>query len=146
MPTGNDSEAQLNQFVKNLSKLKSPPSPLILHTFFRHHDSFIPKYKPPPSAKFPINLRKFYRESNIKKCAAACLCSEIGIYRDNLSPIIIVIAQNSFDLSITDIAFVIYLLSSIKYYDKRFFMHIVFRVREMALWKKCTVSISSCCN
>ena len=41
---------------------------------------------------------------------------EMGIYRDNLSAIvigdnllpIIVIAQNSFDLSITDIAFVIY--------------------------------------
>ena len=40
----------------------------------------------------------------------------MGIYRDNLSAIaisdnllpIIVIAQNSFDLSITDIAFVIY--------------------------------------
>ena len=42
--------------------------------------------------------------------------TEIGIYRDNLSAIvigdnflpIIVIAQNSFELSITDIAFVIY--------------------------------------
>ena len=41
---------------------------------------------------------------------------EMGIYRDNLSAIvignnllpIIVIAQNSLDLSITDIAFVIY--------------------------------------
>ena len=32
----------------------------------------------------------------------------MGIYRDNFLPII-VIAQNSFDLSITDIAFVIYL-------------------------------------
>ena len=40
----------------------------------------------------------------------------MGIYRDNLSAIvigdnllpIIVIAQNSFDLSITDIAFVVY--------------------------------------
>ena len=31
----------------------------------------------------------------------------MGIYRDNLLPII-VIAQNMFDLSITDIAFVIY--------------------------------------
>ena len=44
------------------------------------------------------------------------LSAEMGIYRDNLSAIvigdnllpIIVIAQNSFDLSITDIAFVIY--------------------------------------
>ena len=42
--------------------------------------------------------------------------SEMSIYRDNLSTIvicdnllpIIVIAQNSFDLSITDIAFVLY--------------------------------------
>ena len=40
----------------------------------------------------------------------------MGVYRDNLSAVIIadnlspiiVIAQNSFDLSITDIAFVIY--------------------------------------
>ena len=44
------------------------------------------------------------------------LCSEMSIYRDNLSAIvivdnlspIIVIAQNSFGLSITDIAFAIY--------------------------------------
>ena len=44
--------------------------------------------------------------------------AEMGIYRDNLSAIfigdnflpIIVIAQNSFDLLITDIAFVIYLV------------------------------------
>ena len=44
------------------------------------------------------------------------LSSEMGIYRDNLSAIvisdiflpIIVIAQNSLDLSTTDIAFVIY--------------------------------------
>ena len=33
--------------------------------------------------------------------------AEMGIYRDNLS-LIIVIAQNSLDLSITDIAFSIY--------------------------------------
>ena len=56
----------------------------------------------------------------------------MGIYRDNLSAIvtgdnllpIIVIAQNSFDLSITDIAFV-EMLSPINYRDKRFFMHAV---------------------
>ena len=44
------------------------------------------------------------------------LSSKLGIYRDNLSAIvigdnllsIIVIAQNNFDLSIIDIAFVIY--------------------------------------
>ena len=63
-----------------------------------------------------------------------------GIYRDNLSAIvigdnllaIIVIAQNSFDLSITDIAFVIYsiLLSPINYREKRFFMHTVFKLRS----------------
>ena len=41
-------------------------------------------------------------------------CSEMGIYRDNLSAIVIsdnflsIIAQNNFDLSITVIAFVIY--------------------------------------
>ena len=46
---------------------------------------------------------------------SSLLYSEMGIYRDNLSAIvigdnlllIIVIAQNSFDLSITDIAFAI---------------------------------------
>ena len=45
---------------------------------------------------------------------SGCLYAEMGIYRNNLSAIIyyqisiIVIAQNSFDLSIIDIAFVIY--------------------------------------
>ena len=47
---------------------------------------------------------------------------EMGIYRDNLSAIvigdnflpIIVIAQNSFDLSIADIAFVIYFVMADK--------------------------------
>ena len=55
----------------------------------------------------------------------------MGIYRGNLLPII-VIAQNrpNFDLSITDIAFVIYLLSPINYRDKRFFMHAVFKLRS----------------
>ena len=67
----------------------------------------------------------------------------MGIYHDNLSAIvigdnflpIIVIAQNSFDLSITNIAFVIsyILLSPINYRDKQFFMHTVFKVRELAL-------------
>ena len=45
-----------------------------------------------------------------------CLLSEMGVYGDNLLVIvigndllpIIIIAQNSFDLSINDIAFVIY--------------------------------------
>ena len=57
----------------------------------------------------------------------------MGIYRDNLSAIvigdnflpIIVIAQNSFDLSITDIAFVIYFVITVNYRDKRLFMHTV---------------------
>ena len=51
-------------------------------------------------------------------CNHAYLNAEISIYRDNLSAMvigdnflpIIVIAQNNFDLSITDIAFVIYLV------------------------------------
>ena len=51
------------------------------------------------------------------------LWAEMGIYRDNLSAIvigddflpIIVIAQNGFDLSITDIAFVIYLVIADKF-------------------------------
>ena len=47
----------------------------------------------------------------------SCILAEIGIYRDNSTAIvigdnnllpIIVIAQNSFDLSITDISFVTY--------------------------------------
>ena len=62
----------------------------------------------------------------------------MGIYRHNLSAIvigdnvlpIIVIAQNSLDLSITDNAFVIYLLSRINYRDKWFFMHAVFKLQS----------------
>ena len=62
------------------------------------------------------------------------LCSEMGIYRDNLSAIVIgdnllpniVIAQNSLDLSITDIAFVKYLVIS----DKQFFMLAVFKLQS----------------
>ena len=49
-------------------------------------------------------------------CSVAALHAEMSIYRDNLSAIVIgdnvlpivVIAQDSLDLSITDIAFVIY--------------------------------------
>ena len=67
----------------------------------------------------------------------------MGVYRDNLLAIvigdnflpIIVIAQNSLDLSITNIAFVIILLSPINYRDKRIFMHTVFKVKELALWQ-----------
>ena len=42
--------------------------------------------------------------------------TEMGIYRNNLSAIVIgdVIAQNSFDLSITDIAFVIHIVIAYK--------------------------------
>ena len=62
----------------------------------------------------------------------------MGIYRDNLSAIvigdnflsIIVIAQNSLDLSITVIAFVNILLSPINYRDKRFFMYAVFKLQS----------------
>ena len=70
----------------------------------------------------------------------------MGIYRDNLSAIvigdnflsIIVIAQNSLDLSITVIGLLYILLSSVNYRDKRFFVHAVlnFKVSELALWKK----------
>ena len=38
------------------------------------------------------------------------------------------------------------LLSPINYRDKRFFMHTVLKVSELALWKKYTVSIKSCHN
>ena len=54
---------------------------------------------------------------------------EVGIYRDNLLPIII-IAHNGFNLLITDIASVISLLSPINYCDKPFLMHTVFKVTE----------------
>ena len=61
--------------------------------------------------------------------------AEMGIYCDNSSAIviggiflpIIVIGQNSLDSSITDIAFVIFLLLLLNYRDKRFFMHTVFQ-------------------
>ena len=67
------------------------------------------------------------------------------VHRDNLLPII-VIAQNSFDLSLTDIAFVIISLSPINYRDKRFFMHTVIKVSELALWKKYAAFLKCCCN
>ena len=52
----------------------------------------------------------------------------MSIYRDDLSPII-VIAQNSFDLSITD---VIYFVIAVNYRDKVFFLHTVFKLQ---CWK-----------
>ena len=80
----------------------------------------------------------------------------MGIYRLNLAAIviggnlspIIVIAQNKFDLSITDIAFVNISLSPINYRDTRFLCTqcFNFKVSALALWKKYTVSIKTCCN
>ena len=72
----------------------------------------------------------------------------MGIYRDNLLPII-VIAQSSYDLSITDIAFVIYFvivhkLSRLN--DSLCLQCSNFRISELALWKKDTVPFKSCCN
>ena len=65
--------------------------------------------------------------------------AKMSIYQDNLSAIVIddnllpliFIAKNSLDLSITDIAFIIYFV--INYRDKRFFMHTVFKASELAL-------------
>ena len=62
----------------------------------------------------------------------------MGIYRDNLSAIvigdnflsIIVIAQNSLDLLITVIALLYILLSPVNYRDKRFFVHAVFKLQS----------------
>ena len=69
----------------------------------------------------------------------------MGIYRDNLSAVvigdnltpIIAITQNSFDLSITYIAFVIQyiLLLPINYRDKRFFMPPVFKTLKLESWR-----------
>ena len=67
--------------------------------------------------RFPNFFRSYLRLRvvyELKKCYS--FRAEIGIYRDNLSArvignnflLIIVIAQNSLDLSITDIAVVIY--------------------------------------
>ena len=78
----------------------------------------------------------------------------MGIYRDNVSAIIIgdnllpiiVISQNSFVYRLP-ISFSQYiLLSPINDRDKRFFMHTVFKASELALWEKYSVSIKSCCN
>ena len=74
----------------------------------------------------------------------------MGSYRDYLSAIvigdnllsIIVIAQNSFNLLITDIALVNYFVIV----DKRFFKRTVFKVDELALCKKYPVPIKFCCN
>ena len=61
----------------------------------------------------------------------------MGIYRDNLSPII-VIALLIYRLLILLLQ---YILSPTNYRDKRFFMHTAFKVAELALRKKFTVSI-----
>ena len=76
----------------------------------------------------------------------------MGIYRDNLSAItfyrlslslkIIVIYRLSLSLSLY------ILLSPINYRDKRFICTqcLNFKVSELALWKKHTVSIKNYCN
>ena len=78
----------------------------------------------------------------------------MGIYRDNLSAIvigdnflpIIVIAQNSFDLYRLPISLLQYIsLSPINYRDKRFCMHTVFKFSELTLWKKYPVFLKYCC-
>ena len=59
----------------------------------------------------------------------------MGIYCDNLLAIVTgdnffpIIAQNSLDL----LLLYYFLLSPINYRDKRFFMHSVFKVRELTL-------------
>ena len=65
--------------------------------------------------------------------------AEMGIYRDNLSAIIFY--RLSLSLKIVwiyrlPISLLQYIsLSSINYRDKRFFMHTVFKVRELAQWQ-----------
>ena len=76
----------------------------------------------------------------------------MGIYRDNLSAIvigdnllpIIVISQYNFDLSITVIAFLTYFVIAIN--DFLCTQCLNLEVSELALWKKHTVSIKTCCN
>ena len=92
--------------------------------------------------KIATSSVNFFMESagNVWNSRQCMVQSEMGIYRDNLSAIIIgdnflsiiVIAQNSLDLSITVIAFVItyILLSPINYREKRFFMHAVFKLQS----------------
>ena len=83
--------------------------------------------------------------------------AEMGIYRDSLSAIvigdnllpIIVIAENSFDLSITDIALATYFVIADKLSrqnDSLCTQCSNFKVSKLALWKKHTVSTKSCCS
>ena len=77
----------------------------------------------------------------------------MGIYRDNLSAIvigdnflsIIVIAQNSLDLSVTVIAFAIYFVIADKLSRKTIFYA---RSVKLVSWRygKNTDSIKTCCN
>ena len=60
--------------------------------------------------------------------------TEIGIYRDNFSPLI-VIAQKSFDLSITDIAFVIYLVIADKLSRETIFYAHSAQTSELMSWR-----------
>ena len=67
-----------------------------------------------------------------------CQQSKIGMYRDNLS--IIIIAQNGFDLSITAIVFVMYFVIAIN--DSLCLQCSNFKVSELALWNKYTCPLS----
>ena len=73
-----------------------------------------------------------------------------GHLLDNLSGIIFyrlrLSLKNSFDLSITNIAFVICFVIADNYPGKRFFMQTMFKVSELPLWKKYAVVIKSCYN
>ena len=79
----------------------------------------------------------------------------MSVYRDNLSAIvlgdnllpIIIIAQNIFGLSITDIAFVIYFVIAIN--DFLCTQCVNFKVSELVLWRKhtrCPLRVKTCCN
>ena len=77
------------------------------------------------------------------------LLSEIGIYKDNLSAIVIAIIYCRLSLSHKivliyrlPILFVLYFVIA----DKRFLTRTVFKVSKLALWKKYTASIKSCYN
>ena len=69
--------------------------------------------------------------------------AEMGIYRDNLSPIvigdnlspIIVISQNKFDLSITDIAFVTYFVIADKLSQLTIFQARSVLISKLVSWR-----------
>ena len=82
------------------------------------------------------------------KLTTGLLYAEEGIYRDNLSAIIYYRLSLSLKIVLIyrlPISFLQYILRSpLSCSDKRFFMHTVFKVSELALWRKRTVSINSC--